>query len=250
MNSDLENGILDGTYDRVLNIPDRHEPFSHPDAFYFIQAVAQHYGPDLVIDSGDEIDGHCWSYHNKNPNIGHSSSSELELAIEKNQKYYQFFNPYKYHVMDSNHGSLVARKGHDAGLPHQALRTNIEILKVPGWSYHAELVVRMSDGRRVLFCHGKSGAIGGLAKEVGMCTVEGHYHEKFGISRWWGGYDKPMWAVQGGCLVDDKALAMFYNKTFKKRPQLGCTMILQGNPILIPLELDKHRRWTGQFLRA
>lgn len=249
MNSDLQNNILPGTYSRVLNIPDRHEPFSHQDAFDFIKAVAMYYKPDLVIDSGDEIDGHCWSYHNKNPDIGHSSNTELALAIEKNYRYYLLFKPDGYHVMDSNHGSLIARKAHDAGIPSQAIRTNAEILKVPGWRWHAELVVRMSDGRHVLFCHGKAGAIGATAKDCGYCTVEGHFHEKFGITRWWGGYNKPMWAVQGGCLVDDKALAMFYNKTFKKRPQLGCTMILDGNPVLIPLELDKHHRWTGEFLR-
>jgi hypothetical protein len=54
--------------------------------------------------------------------------------------------------------------------------------------------------------------------------------------------------MQVGCLVDKDSLAMAYAKNNLKRPIIGCAMIVEGIPLLIPLLLSKGGRWTGKLL--
>ena len=50
-----------------------------------------------------------------------------------------------------------------------------------------------------------------------------------------------------GCLIDDKALAFEYNKTTVGRPIIGCGIIIEGQPMLIPMILDKKGRWIKEL---
>jgi hypothetical protein len=50
-----------------------------------------------------------------------------------------------------------------------------------------------------------------------------------------------------GCLIDDASMAFAYNKVFKERPVIGCGIVINGFPRLIPMALDKHGRWKGKL---
>jgi hypothetical protein len=51
-----------------------------------------------------------------------------------------------------------------------------------------------------------------------------------------------------GCLIDDKSLAFSYNKLQMKRPIIGCGIILDGQPKLLPMILDKNGDWIKKIL--
>ena len=50
-----------------------------------------------------------------------------------------------------------------------------------------------------------------------------------------------------GCLIDDKSLAYEYNKTTLDRPIIGSSVIIDGQPKLIPMIMDKSGRWIGKI---
>ncbi len=50
-----------------------------------------------------------------------------------------------------------------------------------------------------------------------------------------------------GCLVDSHSLAMAYNKNNLKRPVIGCGVIIDSIPQLIPMVLNKAGRWIGRL---
>ena len=54
------------------------------------------------------------------------------------------------------------------------------------------------------------------------------------------------WGMTVGCLIDDSSLAFAYNKNTLKRPIIGCGAILDGQPKLLPMILEKGGRWNGE----
>jgi hypothetical protein len=51
-----------------------------------------------------------------------------------------------------------------------------------------------------------------------------------------------------GCLIDDKSMAFGYNKLQLKRPLIGVGMILDGQPKLLPMILNKEGRWVKKIV--
>lgn len=228
---------------RVLVISDLHSPFYHRDTVPFLKAIKKKYKPDSIILTGDELDGHTLSFHDSDPDLPFSPSSELEKAIEHLEPIYKLFPKAK--VLESNHGSLVYRRGKHGGIPRVVFRGYREILRAPkGWSWHHDLVIRLSNGKDCYFHHGKSTNGLSVALSEGMNVVMGHHHSIFEI-RYVQTAKQLLWAVITGCMIDDKSLAFNYNKLQTKRPVTGCTIIENGTPRLLPLELNDEGRWTG-----
>jgi len=228
----------------ILCISDLHIPYEHPDSIQFLKAIKSKYKPDKVISVGDEVDGHAISFHNSDPDL-FSPGHELELAIKKLKTLYKLF-PYL-NIVDSNHGSLVYRKQKHAGLPRSVFKDYNDVLEAPKtWKWSYDLTLPMSDGNKVYICHGKSAQSIKLSQSLGMATVNGHYHEQFTVQYW----ANPIclyWSMVVGCLVDDKSLAFEYNNTNLKRPIIGCGIILDGQPKLLPMVLNKNGRWIGEL---
>jgi hypothetical protein len=244
MNSTLRSKKLKGRkYDRVLCLSDQHHPFEHPDLITFLQALDKKYQFDLVVNMGDEVDGHAISFHEKDPDL-FSPSEELERAIKSLRPLYKLFP--KMELIDSNHGSLVYRQGRHAGLPSRVFKSYREILEAPkGWNWSMDLTIDTDLGP-VYFHHGKSSQSGKLSKNLAMNSVQGHFHSKFQID-YWGSPQGLYWDMHTGCVVDDSSLAMAYNKTTLQRPVVGVGIIISGRPYLIPMVLNKHGRWTGKL---
>lgn len=231
---------------RVLVISDLHAPFYHKDTVPFLRAIKEHLNPDRVILTGDEIDGNSFSFHDKDPDMPFSPSSELEKAIEHLEPIYDLFP--KADILESNHGSLVYRRGKHGGIPRSVFRDYREILRAPkGWNWSSELVLKLSDGRDCYFHHGRSSNGLKLSQAMGMNTVQGHHHSLFNIEY----HSTPrdvFWSMIVGCMIDDKSLAFSYNKLQMKRPLIGCAIILDGQPKLLPMILDSKGNWIRKIL--
>ncbi len=151
-------------------------------------------------------------------------------------------------ILESNHGSLHIRKAVANGIPEQYLRTYNEIYELPlSWSWHYDMTIMLDNGQPVYFHHGKSADVFKLSQAQGMCAVQGHYHEKFNI-HYWGNSMGLYWGMQTGCLIDPKSLAFAYNRNNLKRPIIGTGVIINDQPLLVPMVLDKKGRWVGRIL--
>lgn len=232
------------TNSRVLVIGDLHCPYQHPDAFSFLEAIKKKYNPDRVIQIGDEVDFHAISFHGADPDLM-SPGEELKSAITKLKFLYKLFPDMD--LLESNHGSLVYRKGKAHGIPRHVFKTYREVLEAPsGWRWHFDLTIKLSDGNNCYFHHSKSADILKTSQSMGMSAVSGHLHEKMG-AQYWANSLGLYFAAQTGCLVNDKSLAMSYNNTNLKRPIIGSLIILDGQPKLLPLILNKDGRWIKKL---
>lgn len=229
--------------DSILIIGDLHAPFMHKDAVNFLKAVKAKYKPNKIIFMGDEVDSHATSYHEHDPDL-HSAGDELKLAIKQLTPLYKMFPEAT--ILESNHGSLIYRKALTAGLPSAVLKGYREILTAPkGWTWTFDLTIKTPLGP-VHFHHGKSSTAEKLSKNLGMSACQGHFHNRFYISYW----SSPVglyWDANAGCLVDNKSRAMAYGKNNLQKPIVGCLIILNGVPQLIPMVLNTSGRWTGKL---
>lgn len=231
---------------RVLVISDLHAPYYHRDTIAFLTAIKELFTPDKIVLTGDEIDGHCISFHDSDPDLPFSPSSELEKAIEHLKPIYDLFP--KAEILESNHGSLVYRRGKHGGIPRSVFKDYREILDAPrGWNWHSELTIKLSDGRDCYFHHGKSSNGLRLSQSMGMNVVQGHHHSVFDI-QYHANPKDIFWSMIVGCLIDDKSLAFSYNKLQMKRPIIGCGIILDGQPKLLPMILNSDGRWIRRIV--
>lgn len=227
----------------VLVISDQHFPYNHPDIIAFLKAIKEKYKPDRVVNIGDELDYHAISFHDHHPDLL-APGDELQVAIKRIEPLFKLFP--EMDLIESNHGSLVYRKGKHHGLPRHVFRSYREVLGAPkGWRWHFDLTIKLPTGTYCYFHHGKSSNGQRLSQAMGMCVVQGHFHEKYSIE-YWGNPLGLYWSMQVGCLIDDKTLAFEYNKTNLKRPLIGCGIILKGLPKLLPLIMRPGGRWNGE----
>ena len=231
---------------RVLFLTDTHFPYHHQDYYEFLKALKVKYAFDRVIHGGDEVDNHAMSFHDSDPDLP-SAGDELEIAMVEMKKLYKLFP--KVDVLESNHGSMIARKAKFHGIPMKYVKSYEDILEAPkGWKWHIDLTLTLSNGKKVYCTHGL-GCKNVLKKSqaMGMSVIQGHFHEDSSVLYWANPMDL-YFAMQVGSLVDDDTLAMAYNKANLKRPILSVGVIINGQPQIIPMILDKKGRWTGKLV--
>lgn len=228
---------------KILVISDMHIPYHHQDMVDFLKAIKKKYRPDRVVCIGDEVDKHAMSFHASDPDLP-SAGDELEIAIAHLDDVYRLFP--KVDIVDSNHGSMHYRKGKHNGIPRKYLRDYGEILEAPEtWKWHNNLKLKASDGSWIYFSHGLKKNALPVAQQFGMNFVQGHYHTEFSI-QYSSSPDKLIWGMTVGCLIDDDSMAFHYNKVIHQRPIIGCGIIINGQPRLIPMVLNKNGRWNGE----
>lgn len=223
---------IDARGKTVLIIPDLHCPYHHRKVFRFLKFLKKKYRPHIVIFLGDEVDGHAWSFHGKDPSLP-APGDELKKAILAINKIHKIFPVV--HLLDSNHGSLLERKTKFHGLPIAMLKPLKELYSTPKWSWHERIVLKTNIGETMIG-HGVSAKPGGWATPIGMSTIEGHYHTKFQLT-WFINAVRSYYSIHSGCLIDFNSLAFAYAKANIAEPCLGATVIHpSGSPELIPLE--------------
>jgi len=174
-----------------------------------------------------------------------ASTTKIEEAIWHLKDLYLLFP--KMLVLESNHGSLVYRKGKHHGIPRSVFKSYNEILEAPKyWSWHFELTINTPLGK-VYFHHGHSKNSLKNSHEKSMNYVQGHHHGTMDI-QYWANTEGLFWGSTAGCLIDYKRLAFAYAKNNIKKPLLGCLMIINGVPKLIPMILNKKGRWIKQII--
>lgn len=236
-------------YDVILCVSDMHTPYGHPDTLAFLKALKKKYvdrakNPCIVI-GGDEVDWHSISFHDHDPDLM-SPRDELQTAINRLKPIFALFP--KAYVLESNHGSLVYRKQKAHGLPRFVIKSYRDMLGAPKqWHWVPDLTLRMSDGMQAYFHHGKSSDVTKLSQAMGMSAVQFHYHEKFKVE-YWANPNGLYFGLQCGCLIDDSNLAYAYNKINLKRPLIGCGVIVNGQPRLIPMVLNNRGRWIKEII--
>lgn len=236
--------LSESEYDLIKNyrsgsnvgvISDTHEPFCHPDYLPFCEEVFEKFGCSEIVHIGDEVDNHALSYHEHNPN-GHSPAKESDLAFERLQLWYKAFPEVK--VCIGNHSALHKRKALTHGLPDRFIKTFEDAWEAPkGWRWHLQHEINGVIYEHGIGSSGQNGAVN-RAKDNRQSTVIGHIHSFGGVL--YSTSDRDMiFGLNVGCGIDIEKYAMEYAKPFKKRPTLGCGVVLDGGRIglFIPMDL-------------
>ena len=229
---------------KVLVISDLHIPYHHKDSFAFLSAIKKEFKPDTIINIGDLLDFHAISMHDHDPDLP-SPGDELTIAREHIKELESMFP--KVVEVDSNHSSMVFRRALKNGMSREFLKSYGDFLGTKKWEWVDDLVITLSNGRRCLFTHGKAADVLKVSQTMGMNTVQGHYHTKFLIS-WWANPDNLFFGMNVGCLINQKSLAFAYARNFKTRFILGCGIILDGIPRLLPMVLDDDGNWIKKLV--
>tara|TARA_S200002703_G_scaffold72579_1_gene62811 strand:- start:1343 stop:2041 length:699 start_codon:yes stop_codon:yes gene_type:complete len=229
---------------RILVISDMHLPYQHKDAIKFLAEIKKEFKPDRVINIGDLLDFHAISMHTHDPDLA-SAGHELTMA----RKYVRELESIYPQVteVDSNHSSLVYRRAIKYGMSREFLKDYGDFLGTKKWNWVDDLTITMSNGQRCFFTHGRSADVLKVSQTMGMSAVQGHYHTKFLIS-YWANPDNLFFSMNVGCMINQKSMAFHYAKNFKTRFILGCAIILDGIPRLLPLVLNDKGDWIKKIV--
>lgn len=229
---------------RILVIGDLHEPYTHPDAYKFLKHMRDTYKPDVVVQIGDETDGHAISFHDSDVNLD-SAGVELEKAKLGLEQLHELFPNLL--VCDSNHGSLIYRRAKAHGLPVQFIKKYRDILfpehGAPGWSW-GDAWDLMTPMGTVRFQHQVAGDLLLSAAHERKSMVIGHFHGKYDI-QYAASSTALYFGAHCGCLIDNKSMAFAYGKLSRSKPILGAMTITDGCPALNPMLLSEDGRWVG-----
>lgn len=239
--------VKESEHNSILVIPDLHAPYQHPDTLDFLIAVAAKYLPDTVVNLGDETDHHAMSYHDSDPNLD-SAGMELMKARDFLHKLEKVFPVMK--LCHSNHGSMLHRKAKTHGIPADMIKSYREVLFPDGggegWEWDFSHRLPLPNGEEVQFQHQASGNLLDAAAHERCNLVVGHFHAKYSID-YSASRAALYWAMYGGCLIDGSSLAFAYGENFKHKPIIGCSVIVDSLPILVPMRLGKDGRWLGKL---
>jgi hypothetical protein len=232
----------------VLVIPDLQTPFEHQDALKFLKAVNKKYNCNRVINIGDEVDFYSLSEYAKSPEaLG--PKTELDEAIRHLKPFYKAFP--RVDVVTSNHTDRAERRRKKAGLPAVFMKSIGDVLQAPrGWKWQPYLCVdgvRFEHGHELFARQGSSDtALKRAAQRNNCSTVFGHFHSCFGIHYAYTIGAGRYFTMCVGCLVDDNAYAFDYHAG-PPNSQLGCGVVLNGVPHLVPMKVDENNRWVGRL---
>lgn len=231
-------------YQRLGLLSCDHSPYNHRDRLAFLAAVKKEYDLTWTVDLGDEWDMHQYSYHEKDPQLkgGEDETQAAQIYSKKKEEIFPELD-----ILHSNHASLVYRKARTAGIPELFLRSYREVHGVgEGWNWHFELNLVLPDGSPLHLNHGTKANAWARANKQGTCTASGHWHSLFEI-RQFESFTSRRWAMQVGCGVDRESRAMAYGKENLGQPILGMGVVIDSEPLLVPMKLNKSGRWIKKL---
>lgn len=238
--------LVEVVLSRVLVISDLQAPYHHPDALAFLLEVRDVYQTDEAICVGDELDLHAFSFYVSDPDLS-SPGHELAAAKDALVPYFMAFPALR--LCRSNHVDRLPNKAKKAGIPSCALRPIGEIIGAPSdwvWDHCWDIDgIRYEHGHELFGKWSIPKTALSRAPERNWCsTVFGHAHSVFGVN-WIRTPAGRFFGMGVGCLVDETSRAFDYAGS-KKTSQLGCGVVLDGVPHVVPMELDKRGRWVGR----
>lgn len=203
----------------------------------FLSKIEKQYNCNRIIGLGDFVDNAAISYHEKHPGMG--SAAEEYKAAKKQMKELAKRFP-KLDGIIGNHDALQYRQAETIGLLPEWLKNFNDLWELPKtWKIHPRFSeIEIDD---VIYMHGDSGKSGqfGAVKTAMMKfrnVCSGHLHSELGVWHY-ANSDRRIWGMNTGCGADHHALAFQYGRKFQKKPIVGCSVILDGFPIPIPMDL-------------
>ena len=223
-----------------LIISDLQIPFHHPKALEHAKYLKRHHKipDDRVFCVGDETDQLFGGMWKKNPNETHSAISELQSSVLYLKEWYAAFPQMKLAI--SNHGTRWLRKATEAEIPSQMLRRYEEVIQAPDrWMWKKHWLIERKYPYIVEHGDHHGGQLPHLqaAMANGISTIIGHHHTIAGVEYFkTNGMD--VWGACSGSLIDFEQLAFEYARNAKKKPQIGCSIIVNNGriPIWVPLD--------------
>lgn len=226
--------------DAYLWITDYHSPYGHKDALRFCVSLQDEFNipPENVYCAGDFEDAYMFNNYFKSPDRKHTSLQEIDAVREEIKEWGRAFPLLK--MCTSNHGSRLYKRALEAELPSVVLKGMQEIFAYPKkWTLKEEYIV-CATKQEFLLTHGEgfSGAKGHIDAAIanGISTAIGHLHSFAGVSHIKTKH-QDLWAMNGGCLIDQDSFAFEYSKHSKFKATIGSGVILDGGrwPIFVPL---------------
>lgn len=201
--------------------------------------------PTLWIHGGDEVDFHQLSYHESSPDLP-SAETERSQAYNFMQEFYRLSSSAPTIVLASNHGSMVWRKSKTNGIPKHFIKPYEEVWDAPpSWKWVTRATLTLPDGTRCRFAHQMSTNMLTASQNLGMSAIGAHHHNQLGV-RFWNNGENQLFGGNMGCLVDQQSLAMAYSNANIKQCVLGCLAIINSEPVVFQMKLDKDKRWVGR----
>lgn len=229
--------------ENYLVISDLQIPFEAAKALPFCLYVKKHFkiSDDCILNVGDETDGYFGSLYKKSVEADMTANSEIKITKEKLRSWIRAFP--KMRIAESNHGMRWAKKAFEAEIPAQLLRGYKDVLEIPDtWQYKRKWIIEGSK-QKFLLKHGMEYSGQYPFKQAplyeGMSVAFGHLHSSAGIARIkTDGYEKEIWGMNTGCLIDVNQFAFEYERNNRFKPNLTVGVVLNGGttPILIPYE--------------
>jgi len=226
---------------KVLVIADTQAPFIHKDYLKFLKAVQKKYSTRITVHVGDLVDHHALGDWDHDPD-GFSAGHELQQAIEQLKPYYKAFPHLK--VCKGNHDERIFRRAMKHGIPRAYLREYRDFLQAPkGWKFVDKFEVDNVVYKHGLGYSGQNGAINAAKDELKSCVI-GHLHSDAGVL-FWANAQVLLFGMNVGSGIDKDSYAFEYGKHMRKKPILGCGVVIDGIPLFIPMILNKKGRWVG-----
>lgn len=230
-------------YDNCLVISDTHFPYHHQDTMEFLLWVYQQYDLDTVIHVGDIFDHHRPSRHVSETD-SMSSEDEYYATIDATAELAEMFPEML--IAEGNHDCIPKRQIKELGLAEHMVKSYQELYGCPdSWVFSPKHYIDIGNGNLALLTHSISSNVRTNATKFSHCSIQGHHHSEFGV-HFYADHNNIRWAMGVGALLDPKSPAARYGaSSILKRPILGCGVIQNGWPLLVPMILNSKGRWIG-----
>ena len=226
----------------TLIISDTHFPYQHPDTFTFLEELAYAYDIKVFKHTGDMVDNHTGSFHDIEYGTL-SPKDEHDKAKECVQRLYEMFP--KMTVILGNHGCMSFRKAKTAGIPEDHLKSYNHLYGTKGWKWVDKDYFRVDKYGMCLLIHTMGANTLSNAQKHSHHSIQGHHHSKFGVE-YFADTEVLRWSMTCGCLIDPHHPAFNYAKgATLNRPIIGCGGIIDNEPRLFSMQLNKDGRWNG-----
>lgn len=218
-----------------LFIADMQIPFQHPDAVDYLQWLKDTFQPQRVFNVGDLVDYYNFSRYDRSPD---APSSRHELAkIRKTVKELGRIFPEMY-IAYGNHDARLEKLVNKFNIPAECLRPINELIGAPpGWKWAERWNIQLPGSTEVMMVHdsGSSDVLKGV-QSYGCSIVQGHY-DTIAEIKYLSTRRELLFGMSVGSLIDKDAIAFHYNKLKVKRPIISSGLLINGQPMLVPMPL-------------
>jgi predicted phosphodiesterase len=199
----------------------------------FTRDLKKHYKCNTVIFGGDVFDQYTLSTYKKDPDSS-STREEFNQAKETIKGFIKEF-PNAICLL-GNHDIRIMKRLKEINLPIDVVTTTFnQLWGIPNsWVWKDRVKID-----NVMYSHGSKQGIYShvnTSKDNRCSSVTCHTHSAGGV-HYMSSYESSIFAVNAGCLINDRAYAFNYASEMAMRPVLGSAVILNNGtlPIFISM---------------